>query len=70
MRHGTLCGFLGSRLPDLGGSGSNVMSNVSGDRCERFIEAATRSFDLLLDAEGARYEETMVEKLDRALRIN
>jgi len=46
------------------------MSNVSGDRCERFIEAATRSFDLLLDAEGARYEETMVEKLDRALRIN
>jgi hypothetical protein len=59
----------GCTIPDLAGTGSNVGAKHDSGACQRFIEKARRSRDLLLKAERARYDDTTENYIHDALKV-
>jgi len=56
-------------LPDLAGSGSNLLARVHRDQRVRFLEHAVRSRDALILAERARTQDGAVRYIGSALRM-
>lgn len=60
--------WLECKVPDLAGTGSNVVAGVEESRKQRFIENAIACRNRMLDARSARSEETAWNKVCQALR--
>lgn len=54
---------------DLADTGSNLLAHAGWERCQRFIESAARSLELLVRAQDARTKDLAVADIRRALRI-
>lgn len=68
LRWGDSCdiafGALNRTVPDVGGTGSNLLAGVSGTRMTKFVEAARVTRDALVAASKARTTETGWARLD------
>lgn len=56
-------------LPDLAGSGSNLLAQVDGTRRKKFLEHAVRSRDRLIQSERARQWDAALGHLKSAVRV-
>lgn len=56
-------------LPDLAGSGSNLLAKVDGTRRKKFLEHAVRSRDRLIQSERARQWDAALGHLKSAVRV-
>ena len=56
-------------VPDLAGTGSNTAARVDGTRAKAFAEKARISREKLLEAQAARFEDTLATHVREALRI-
>lgn len=56
-------------LPDLAGTGTNLLVKLDGNRRDKFLEQAVRSRDLLIAAEKARDAESAVRHIRAALKM-
>lgn len=66
--YGVSLGWLECTVPDLAGTGSNVVAGIGESRKQRFIENAIMSRNRMLDARSARSEEAAWNKVSQALR--
>jgi hypothetical protein len=57
-------------LPDLAGTGNNLLNKVDDDRRGRFLENAIRSRDRLVQADRARDAAAATVHLTGALRMS
>lgn len=69
-RYGMSLGWWTQEIPDLAGTGSNLLASADYGRCEKFLAAAVRSRDALLRADNARTKESAVGHLRSALRMS
>jgi hypothetical protein len=56
-------------VPDLAGTGSNLVARVDSERRKKFLEHAIRARDALIQAERARTPESSVQRIGSALRM-
>lgn len=56
-------------LPDLAGTGTNLLAKVDDDRREKFLEQAVRSRDALIAAQKARDPDSAVRYVAAALKM-
>jgi hypothetical protein len=68
-RYGMSLGRWTQEIPDLAGTGSNLLASADYGRCDKFLAAAIRSRDALLRADNARTKEFAVGHLRSALRM-
>lgn len=65
--YGVSLGWFECEVPDLGGTGSNVVAGVEESRKQRFIENAIMSRNRMLDARSARSVEAAWNKVSQAI---
>lgn len=58
-----------AEVPDLAGTGSNLVAKVDGERRKKFIEHAVRSRDRMLEAQKAVNIDTACKRVSEALRL-
>lgn len=58
-----------TKVPDLAGTGSNLISKVDGERRKRFLEHAVRSRDRMMDAKNTVNVDIACKKISAALRL-
>jgi hypothetical protein len=70
-RYGISVGLLGGiTVPDLAGTGTNVAGGVDPSRLGKFLEHAVRSRNRMIEAQKAISQETAIDHVARALRVN
>jgi hypothetical protein len=65
--YGICMNWWACELPDLGGSGSNLLAKVDGTRRKKFLEHAVRSRDRLIQSERARQWDVALRHLQSAI---
>lgn len=58
-----------AEVPDLAGTGSNLVAKVDGERRMKFLEHAVRSRDRMLEAQKAVNIDTACKRVSEALRL-
>jgi hypothetical protein len=67
-RYGISLNAWAFEIPDLAGTGSNLVSGLDSDRGKKFLEHAIRSRDVLIAAERARTLDASIGYIAKALR--
>ena len=67
--YGIQMNWWADEVPDLAGTGSNLLARVDSDRRTKFLEHVVRSRDALILAEKARTLESTVRHIGSALRM-
>jgi hypothetical protein len=66
--YGIQMSFWAHELPDLAGTGTNLLAKLDADRRDKFLTYAVRSRDLMIAAEKARDSEFAMRHVRSALR--
>jgi hypothetical protein len=66
--YGVSLGFFYANVPDLAGTGTNVVGRLDASRRNKFVEAARVSRDRMLQAHAALAAQTAVNRVREALR--
>ena len=56
-------------VPDASGVSDNVCRSLSDDRAQKFVVHATRSRNLMIEADNSHYVETGERKIEKALKV-
>jgi hypothetical protein len=65
--YGVRMSWWAHQLPDLAGSGSNLLAKVDGARRKKFLEHAVQSRDRLIQSERARQRDAALRHLESAI---
>lgn len=68
--YGVSMSWWSCQLPDLAGTGVNIIANLDAGRRERFLAQAVRSRDAMIAAENARSIDSAVSHLATALKAS
>ena len=68
-KYGMSLNWWASEVPDLAGTGSNLVANIDSSQRKKFLEHAVRSRDRMVDAQKAMRVDTACEKVAEALRL-
>lgn len=67
--YGIRLNWWATEVPDLAGTGSNLVANVEADRRQKFLDHGTRSRDCMAEARSAVRATTACQRVSKALRI-
>lgn len=59
--------WTGIKIPDIGGTTTNIGAGIGEDRRKKFVQAATRSREKMGEAKAAYYVDTAVDRVREAL---